>query len=647
MKTVFPTRQVAHVYANESQDAGRNGQGNLYFSGGVIFSYRDSWPLCVLTPFTDADGARVAIVNACSYSVTTSRHLRHVRDALRGLPFRIIDIPSQVTGQDARDLDNGRADALPTLAKSCAAESRGNWSEALRKRCEYRARHLLASALENHANALALVALIPDAATRRKARQEVGALPAEFPRDLSSDDLIAELSVARKAQQAREAIATMRKAISNARGYWKAARDPANDATIRRVRAKSCVSELRSAAIFARRCGEKLPRGLPTIKAVEAYRDKLEPLEMVQRFNRNSERVIMARDNALSNYYSAMRGIRTGYSLAPGALRLQLGNPNNARSIVKICQEVRKVTDAAHPDAFKPDASAHPVKMVRAAYLALRAECVATLAALEPLEARTLRMATREAMQAAQDVANRDITTQSDDANALAWVMKRLQEAQEARDASPELARGLRITYTPEQARDIAKRYAKAAYFARVEALACATSRARECAAQALDSNASRAYSAVRDADSARLALQNARDILQHCERMRADAEMAQGLRESELVAALPGVAESVASATAHAAGLECDAVAAWRAHDRFAPVPERDLFPHHGQRPGNRVKPWRASVSRSGCALVATDSRGCRAWRVAIVAAWRRAVRWAVPRAVDQRGRFRNRWLS
>ena len=56
MKTVFDNRQLAHVWASQSQEHGRG--SSFYFNGRVIYSYRDSWPLAVITPFRDADGCR-------------------------------------------------------------------------------------------------------------------------------------------------------------------------------------------------------------------------------------------------------------------------------------------------------------------------------------------------------------------------------------------------------------------------------------------------------------------------------------------------------------------------------------------------------------------------------------------------------------
>ncbi len=42
---VFPTSEIPHKWAHQTQGDARNPQNNLYFKGATIYSYRDSWPL--------------------------------------------------------------------------------------------------------------------------------------------------------------------------------------------------------------------------------------------------------------------------------------------------------------------------------------------------------------------------------------------------------------------------------------------------------------------------------------------------------------------------------------------------------------------------------------------------------------------------
>lgn len=75
-KTVMTGREVPHIFATQSQDAGRNANGSLYFRGDTLFSYRDSAPLAKF--YGD-----VVLWNDDSYSVTTSKHQAWARQALR------------------------------------------------------------------------------------------------------------------------------------------------------------------------------------------------------------------------------------------------------------------------------------------------------------------------------------------------------------------------------------------------------------------------------------------------------------------------------------------------------------------------------------------------------------------------------------
>ena len=90
MKTVVPAAQVAHLWANESQESARVSGGNFYFSGATIFSYRDSYAVATLAPWRDASGRRIVVMRDTQYSPTTGRHMGYVRGALRGHPVNVI-----------------------------------------------------------------------------------------------------------------------------------------------------------------------------------------------------------------------------------------------------------------------------------------------------------------------------------------------------------------------------------------------------------------------------------------------------------------------------------------------------------------------------------------------------------------------------
>src|SRR3990167_11282137 len=45
---VFPTDEIPHKWAHQTQEEARNPQGNLYFRGPTLYSYRDSYPIARL-----------------------------------------------------------------------------------------------------------------------------------------------------------------------------------------------------------------------------------------------------------------------------------------------------------------------------------------------------------------------------------------------------------------------------------------------------------------------------------------------------------------------------------------------------------------------------------------------------------------------
>lgn len=86
MKRVFKTDMVAHVWAQQQQDEGRNPQGNFFFQGPTIYSYRTNYPLAT---FVTRKAQRVALMRTDSYSNTTARHISLTRRAIPGAVFRV------------------------------------------------------------------------------------------------------------------------------------------------------------------------------------------------------------------------------------------------------------------------------------------------------------------------------------------------------------------------------------------------------------------------------------------------------------------------------------------------------------------------------------------------------------------------------
>lgn len=75
MKQVFNSGEVPHIWAQQSQKAGRNQQGNIYFEGATIFSYGSHFPIATI------EGNDV-LFTLRTYSNTTAKHISKVYRAV-------------------------------------------------------------------------------------------------------------------------------------------------------------------------------------------------------------------------------------------------------------------------------------------------------------------------------------------------------------------------------------------------------------------------------------------------------------------------------------------------------------------------------------------------------------------------------------
>lgn len=74
MRKVHPSRMVAHLWANQSQDEARTSNGNFYFTGDTIYSYGSHFPIACHVD-------NVVLFTTASYSNTTAQHKSKVRRA--------------------------------------------------------------------------------------------------------------------------------------------------------------------------------------------------------------------------------------------------------------------------------------------------------------------------------------------------------------------------------------------------------------------------------------------------------------------------------------------------------------------------------------------------------------------------------------
>lgn len=79
MKNVFTNSELPHIYASNTQDAGRTSDNNFYFERGIIYSYGRHFPIAArVNELHDT-----YLMTTRRYSNTTARHISLVRQALR------------------------------------------------------------------------------------------------------------------------------------------------------------------------------------------------------------------------------------------------------------------------------------------------------------------------------------------------------------------------------------------------------------------------------------------------------------------------------------------------------------------------------------------------------------------------------------
>lgn len=91
LKQVFrDADEVAHVWAQQTQNFGRTSTHNVYFRGRTIYSYGEHFPLA---SFLDTPKGRVILINSRTYSTSTSRHQSSARSAVWHSSMDMFRIP--------------------------------------------------------------------------------------------------------------------------------------------------------------------------------------------------------------------------------------------------------------------------------------------------------------------------------------------------------------------------------------------------------------------------------------------------------------------------------------------------------------------------------------------------------------------------
>ena len=81
MKTVFNNSQLAHIYANQTQQTGRTPSGSFYFEGKTIYSYGGHFPIAKIV--TNENGLECMLFTYRTQSNTTGKQISIVGSATR------------------------------------------------------------------------------------------------------------------------------------------------------------------------------------------------------------------------------------------------------------------------------------------------------------------------------------------------------------------------------------------------------------------------------------------------------------------------------------------------------------------------------------------------------------------------------------
>jgi hypothetical protein len=101
-KQVFPSSEIPHLWAHQTQDSARNAQGNLYFDNGVIYSYGSHFPIARHV----THGRKSAVLfSSRRASVTTSGHQSAVRSSIPS-GVTVFTVPSILFGSLTADVDH-------------------------------------------------------------------------------------------------------------------------------------------------------------------------------------------------------------------------------------------------------------------------------------------------------------------------------------------------------------------------------------------------------------------------------------------------------------------------------------------------------------------------------------------------------------
>lgn len=121
MKTVFTNSMVAHVWAQQTQEHGRNSSSSIFFEGATIYSYGRHF---FIGHFAKPN---IVLLNFQTYSVTTSQHQSEVS---RALPSNIKIFRVPTIDNHAQNIESYKKQ-INTLARKVKNAPRTSWQTSL------------------------------------------------------------------------------------------------------------------------------------------------------------------------------------------------------------------------------------------------------------------------------------------------------------------------------------------------------------------------------------------------------------------------------------------------------------------------------------------------------------------------------------
>lgn len=129
MRTVFPNREIPHLWAHATQDHARG--SNVFFRGAVIYSYGEHFPMGIR--FTGKGKAPVFVLTDERYSSTTAKHQSYVRQAVYGTVLYVPNLrginPDTTPEEIARTVKGAVSSMLDRALKMKKTEPRYKLAE--------------------------------------------------------------------------------------------------------------------------------------------------------------------------------------------------------------------------------------------------------------------------------------------------------------------------------------------------------------------------------------------------------------------------------------------------------------------------------------------------------------------------------------